>query len=80
MNCKQGDLAVIVKVIPGIGAEQYIGKIIRCERLFSPLAWWLPDDFGCHLAVLDAHLRPIRDNDGEDEMVRIAGKPEQVTA
>jgi hypothetical protein len=30
-------------------------------------------------AVIDAgRLRPIRDNDGEDEMLRIAGKPREV--
>jgi hypothetical protein len=26
--------------------------------------------------LLDAILRPLRDNDGEDEMLRIAGKPQ----
>jgi hypothetical protein len=33
---------------------------------------WIGDD--------DAQLRPIRDNDGEDEMLRIVGKPERELA
>jgi hypothetical protein len=30
--------------------------------------------------LLDSCLRPIRDQDGEDEILRIAGKPQEVTA
>ena len=33
-----------------------------------------------YFIVPDAFLRPIRDSDGEDEMLCIAGKPEKVTA
>jgi hypothetical protein len=84
MNCKQGDLAIIVE---GLQA----GNIVRCvSRYDGPWAGvpyapgWIVDR---HLinrcgrfqnAVGDCALRPIRDNDGEDEMLRIAGKPREV--
>lgn len=93
MNCKQGDLAIIVK--SRAGNE---GKIVTCLRLateaelfadnfttkFGPV--WVTDlivdtcnVFGISTGgshhVCDVFLRPIRDQDGEDEMIRIAGKP-----
>lgn len=33
-----------------------------------------------YCALRDSNLRPIRDQDGEDETLTWAGKPEQVTA
>ena len=33
-----------------------------------------------NIDIPDEHLRPIRDNDGEDETLQWAGKPEGVTA
>jgi hypothetical protein len=89
MNCKQGDLAIIVK--SNCGNE---GKIVRVLELYVPLfvdssiahhTFWKIDrkiqatnmldeiiqiDF-----CTDAQLRPISDQEGEDEMIRIAGKP-----
>jgi hypothetical protein len=35
---------------------------------------------GPELAISDVCLRPLRDSDEEDEMLRIAGKPSEVTA
>jgi hypothetical protein len=93
MNCKQGDLAIVVK--SEAGNE---GKIVRCVRLIGERdligrsgdvlrgAVWEIDvplpDWGGRLfpTVSDDQLRPIRDNDGEDEILRIAGKPQKVTA
>ena len=90
MNCKPGDLAVIVRADNKVD-RPHIGKIVEC-------IYWLPDEFGGmwrtepRLKVLrgpckgreigwhDGDLRPIRDNDGEDEMLRIVGKPQEVTA
>lgn len=88
MNCKQGDLAVIVRSYAGNE-----GKIVRCVRLsYAPCLLpggaliercplWETDAvlLGCSGRsdefVPDFQLRPIRDNDGEDEMLRIAGLP-----
>lgn len=94
MNCKKGDLAIIVSgSIP-----QNIGLIIRCDELVCGL-WWKPgapawrvtdramwavmNDGSikfCQppLRCYDEHLRPIRDDDGEDEVLRIAGKPKEL--
>lgn len=88
MNCKQGDLAVIVK--SAAGNE---GKIVTCVRLLGSMQWRHPDGrmHSCSTweidgvikgwswqmsnTIADDQLRPIRDNDGEDEMLRIAGLP-----
>lgn len=74
MNCKQGDLAVIVRALPG--AERHIGKVIECREMFTSHSWLVPASFAPHIAVLDAHLRPIRDNPGDDETLTWASKPE----
>jgi len=95
MNCKQGDLAIIVR--SEAGNE---GKIVRCIRFLGDRLWiskdgsikssptWeinalLPSwngDVDPRKLLQDEVLRPLRDNDGEDEMLRIAGKPQKVTA
>lgn len=94
MNCKPGDLAVVVRSAAGSH-----GKIVTCIRLATKdeiRYWnhaedvgpvWFIDQmlnrafvggfgigFPAPLAS-DYCLKPIRDNDGEDEMLRIAGKP-----
>lgn len=88
MNCKQGDLAIIVK---SVASPDDIGAIVRCVE-FKPgpdgRAAWIVDRKVSPDAViggityigdwfLDASLRPIRDNDGEDETLTWAGKPEK---
>ena len=88
MNCKPGDLAIIVR--SEAGNE---GKIVQCIRVIRHQLWsgprcgdrltatWEIDiplaDFEGHVSneIADDQLRPIRDNDGEDEMLRIAGLP-----
>lgn len=88
MNCKPGDLAIIVRSEFGNS-----GKIVTCLRLASyaevpaDMQWrdfpvWIVDrnipgtcSSGPH--IWDDYLRPIRPNDGEDEMIRIAGKPRE---
>ena len=104
MNCKQGDIAVIVK---SPFAPQLVGRVVEvlyaapvgadfrlpngrmhdaltprlgfrwvCE-FHNPIA--APSTFGpietIYAPVPDDFLRPIRDNDGEDEMLRTAGLP-----
>lgn len=88
MNCKPGDLAIVVKSIAGNE-----GKIVRVLRLHPspPLQFfdgprWLIDQVLLdslgrpidHLA--DRVLRPIRDSDREDETLTWAGKPQCVPA
>jgi hypothetical protein len=94
MNCKQGDLAVVVR-----SASGNEGRIVRCIRTMGVVEWkgpgnvikgrgvaWLIDPplpawhGRLDRLALDACLRPIRDQDGEDEMLRIVGKPHEVAA
>lgn len=103
MNCKQGDLAIIVRSKKG---SQQIGKIVRCVRLASGTVqsttgefinlnvdcgdWWEVDvplmlsskDKGYVLANYcpDYSLKPLKDGDGEDEMISIAGNQSKVSA
>lgn len=93
MNCKPGDLAVIVRC----DYPENVGRFVRvvCRADGSEFAWYEGEEWECEPAtpviglnadgaktwglepvcLFDAHLRPIRDNDGEDEILRIAGKP-----
>ena len=83
MNCKQGDVAVIVRSVAGNE-----GKVVRCLELHpTPYAAqdgagprWVTDPpiIGCAGwidAVLDANMRPLRGQEGEDEVLRLAGRP-----
>ena len=92
MNCKQGDLAVVVRSV--CGNE---GKIVRCLRYVRGMelgidgCWhecdiWETDTVmpgwtgALGKSIADSQLRPIRDQDGEDETLTWAGKPQEVTA
>lgn len=91
MNCKQGDLAVVVGIPTGKVSRE-IGKIVKCKSLTKSWAgvdcWILEDPIPAPylgprimlLAVADQDLRPLRGDPGEDEILRIAGKPQEVTA
>lgn len=83
MNCKQGDLALILR--SAAGNE---GKIVRCVELAG--AWSAHDGDGMRWVtdppvrgllgeraypVLDCNMRPIRDSDGDDEVLRLVGRP-----
>ena len=81
MNCKQGDLAIVVRSMAGNE-----GKIVRCLTLtmyraaFGYGPRWVTEPvlrgcFGEPQAPLDACLRPLRESDGEDEILRLAGRP-----
>ena len=89
MRCKPGDLAIIVE--SDLGNE---GKIVQCVKLIGDLTqrdlhgnletvpMWEVDidlDGEGDNTIADYQLRPIRDNDGEDETLTWAGKPNQVT-
>lgn len=97
MNCKQGDLAIVVK--SNYGNE---GKIVRCVRIHdsethdanglkiinpSGMRWVIDPPIQtinnkgnkCNLFTFsDGWLRPLRDNEGEDETLTWAGKPSTV--
>jgi len=81
LNCKQGDLAIVVR--SAAGNE---GKIVRCVKLtkgggalgYGPR--WRTEPVligsnGMPRPPLDACLRPLRDSDGEDEVLRLVGRP-----
>lgn len=83
MNCKPNELAIIVyaeKII-----QHTIGKIVELgdHTIHHPSngqpCWVLKKPFldgnGECIAIADTSLRPIRDNDGEDESLTWAGKP-----
>lgn len=91
MNCKQGDIAVIVKVPPkdpkALGLVVKVGSFAISPRGRPAWIVELPRPVtgangyvGRRMTCPDACLRPIRDQDGEDEILRIAGKPQEVTA
>lgn len=86
MNCKPGDLAVVVRSATN---PENIGRIVRCvdmtrRRLAGSWeeceCWIVEPDITVYGAIADRCLRPIRPTDGEDETLTWAGKPEQVTA
>jgi hypothetical protein len=90
LNCKQGDLAVIVRSFAGNE-----GKIVTCIRLATmaerayarfdnallPGEAWVIDRVvlsanGMRVPLAyDAQLRPLRDSEGEDEVLRLVGLP-----
>jgi hypothetical protein len=82
MNCKPGDLAVIVRARL---APPLLGRLVKCIAPRDDDAWWVDIPLTCPVtgetwfSVYDRALRPIRDQDGEDEILRIAGKPQEVT-
>lgn len=85
LNCRKGDLAVVVKAFfPD--EKKYIGMIFRCgefiERPAGP-CWYSDPPFTGELAdkvVLDRFLKPLRDSDGTDETLSWIDVPNEVTA
>ena len=94
MNCKQGELAVIVR--SKAGNE---GRIVKCVRLASideilgnfHFSWaglvvWVVDAelpatlFGTTNMFPDERMRPLRDGEGTDETLTWAGKPREFTS
>lgn len=92
MNCRRGDMAVIVRS----DFPENVGGFVRVLKASTPMAWSVEalchlsgaDDFGgvCRVApgfvanCDDANLRPIRDNPGADETLTWAGLPKPLTA
>ena len=77
MNCKPGDLALIVRAQAN---PAWLGRIVIVVRAFDPETWVtdpMPPGFDC---VFDRALRPIRDNDGIDETMTWAPKRKGIAA
>lgn len=85
MNCKPGDLAVVVRSVSG-----NLGKVVRVRVMIndvefidgSKLRCWTfegPTMFGSLgrlvTVIPDECLRPLRDNPGQDETLTWAGLP-----
>ena len=87
LRCKQGDLAIVVKSHAGnhgvvltclrlataaemkdLSYRKYSSMWVTDRATQS--TWGLPD-----CLMPDECLRPLRDTDGEDEMLRLVGKP-----
>lgn len=86
MNCKPGDLAIVIK-----SKQNNLGKIVRCIEYLPEFMWkdlpdgaWVVDgnitsiDPTSLNRVPDSWLKPLRDNDEEDETITWAGKPERI--
>lgn len=84
MNCKEGDLAVI------FGSKTHPmcnGVVVSCVSLARGRkpTWNVSGheiaryaaQLRMPLVIFDERLRPIRDSDGTDEMLRIAGLPKR---
>jgi hypothetical protein len=80
MNCKPGDLAVIVKAALPFEALNigHICEVLRPENhpVTGAPAWRItpPTRAGGYDCVLDALLRPIRDTTGDESFVTEARK------
>lgn len=85
MNCKPGDLAFIVASRRPDAAHLigHVVNVVNIEPGCTPEdpVWITSTSFttldGTPIGWFDTSLRPIRDSDGEDEMLRIAGKPKE---
>ena len=85
MNSVKGDLAVIVNTIPRF--SRFIGRLVTVVELnnFRPDYFGLQWDTdlkenGSTVVVADRHLRPIRDNPGQDETLTWRDVPTKETA
>lgn len=75
MNCKQGDLAVVISARKD---PRWVGKIVRVVREFPGLNAWITDPMPSRYACVgDEILRPIRDSEDPDETITWAGKPNE---
>lgn len=77
MRCRVGDICLILR-----GHPRRVGKL--CEVIGParrPDCDWsvtVFNDPGPSLGARDHELRPIRDNDGQDETIAWAGRPQEL--
>ena len=88
MNCKPGDIAIVVRA--GATAEN-VGKLVEVIEPSSAYpGWWFVQSLSGYMSgsagrciggsIEDHRLRPLRDSGGDDETLTWAGKPAKVTA
>lgn len=94
MNCRPGDLAVVVRSIAGnegrlVVVAEFLGTVDYAITGPEPNCWAISpvggplNAFpGCDEpdSAPDTSLRPIRDGNGDDETFSWAGKPVKETA
>lgn len=68
MNCKPGDLAVVVR-LTNEDLRPYLGRIVTCVRLGDMDCWETAPMLEPYRCVYDGALIPIRDpgDDAKDE-------------
>lgn len=82
MNCRPGDLAVIHS---SRHHPELNGVIVEVMYVYKDPFWvcagHILEEYcskvGIRPIINDSRLRPIRGQPGEDEMLRIAGKPKE---
>lgn len=90
LNCRQGEIAIVVRSTSGnegrvLTCLSLASREEVMEEGFMQGDWlgavWktdtrLADNWGYGTTLYpDARLRPIRDSEGEDEVLRLVGKP-----
>lgn len=84
LNCRPGDLAVthsapkdngiVVRVGCSLGSHSFYGQVWEVTSIGSPFEF-NPGQFEPTVGWPDRYLKPLRDDPGTDEMLRIAGLP-----
>jgi hypothetical protein len=81
MRCRPGDIAVIVRQFGAVDYSDAIGRIVRVLTVKSPGYWNLESPVviraGAFVTVCDDCLRPLRPDEGTDETMTWAGKPQE---
>ena len=86
MNCKPGDLAVVVSTLGWSSLDGYLGCIVEVAELDHISKWYGPMWKVEHHKMegaADACLRPIRDGEGNESWFKAAPlteKPKQPEA
>jgi len=84
MNCKQGDLAVVIRA-----DSIFYGYPVQCVKYLGAIKGGTVEDYweidrrlgpDHHKIMSDSALRPIRPSEGQDETLTWAPVPEKVTA
>lgn len=92
MNCKKGDLAVVVRSWSGregsiVRCVEFMGDVVALNGVLIKDCWLIeyrgsvahPDAPNARAGAPDSNLRPIRDTRRPDEMLIRIGKPEGVS-
>jgi hypothetical protein len=91
LNCSQGDLAIITRSEAGnrdkiVACVKAAGpmRVLHVDDNFTVEFIWEVDrdlprvDGRMTRFIADSCLRPIKDQPGEDEMLRVAGRPSKI--